>query len=85
MRGIVVEPSSEEIERARKELYDAVNKTRRKIGLEPIPFHSNPEPVYCSFCGEEPEEVSSMIWGVDVYICDECVHKCHDIVTAGSN
>ncbi len=34
----------------------------------------------CSFCGRTKEEVSTLISGPDVYICDECVHMCHDLI-----
>ena len=34
----------------------------------------------CSFCGKSQEEVSKLIAGPDVYICDECVDLCNEIV-----
>lgn len=34
----------------------------------------------CSFCGKTQEEVSKLIAGPNVYICDECVDLCNEIV-----
>jgi ATP-dependent Clp protease ATP-binding subunit ClpX len=36
--------------------------------------------IRCSFCGRRPEEVSSIIAGPDVYICDHCVSSSVDII-----
>ncbi|MGC8924965.1 MAG: ATP-dependent Clp protease ATP-binding subunit ClpX [Calditerrivibrio sp.] len=36
--------------------------------------------IYCSFCGRHQDEVNKLIAGVDVYICDECVRICDDIL-----
>ena len=36
--------------------------------------------VRCSFCGRRPEEVTSIIAGPDVYICDVCVSTSMDII-----
>ena len=34
----------------------------------------------CSFCGKEQGEVAKLIAGPDVYICDECIDLCNEIV-----
>ena len=34
----------------------------------------------CSFCGKSQEEVRKLIAGPDVYICDECIDLCNDII-----
>jgi ATP-dependent Clp protease ATP-binding subunit ClpX len=34
----------------------------------------------CSFCGKGREEVRKLIAGPTVYICDECVDLCNDII-----
>ncbi|MBI5197185.1 MAG: AAA family ATPase, partial [Nitrospirae bacterium] len=34
----------------------------------------------CSFCGKSREEVRKLIAGPTVYICDECVDLCNDII-----
>ena len=36
--------------------------------------------LYCSFCGKSQHEVRKLIAGPQVYICDECVHLCNDII-----
>ena len=36
--------------------------------------------VYCSFCGKGQEQVRRLIAGNGVYICDECVDLCADII-----
>ncbi len=35
----------------------------------------------CSFCGKAQGEVVKLIAGLGVYICDQCVDLCHDIIT----
>ncbi|MDD6920111.1 MAG: ATP-dependent Clp protease ATP-binding subunit ClpX [Eubacteriales bacterium] len=34
----------------------------------------------CSFCGKSQDQVRKLIVGQDVYICDECVELCQDII-----
>lgn len=36
--------------------------------------------LYCSFCGKSQHEVKKLIAGPSVYICDECIELCNDIV-----
>jgi ATP-dependent Clp protease ATP-binding subunit ClpX len=36
--------------------------------------------LYCSFCGKSQHEVKKLIAGPSVYICDECVDLCEDII-----
>ena len=36
--------------------------------------------LYCSFCGKSQHEVRKLIAGPTVFICDECVELCMDIV-----
>lgn len=36
--------------------------------------------LYCSFCGKSQHEVRKLIAGPSVYICDECVDLCLDII-----
>jgi ATP-dependent Clp protease ATP-binding subunit ClpX len=36
--------------------------------------------LYCSFCGKSQHEVRKLIAGPSVFICDECVDLCNDIV-----
>jgi len=37
--------------------------------------------LYCSFCGKSQHEVRKLIAGPSVFICDECVDLCNDIIT----
>jgi len=37
--------------------------------------------LYCSFCGKSQSEVRKLIAGPSVYVCDECVDLCNDIIT----
>jgi len=37
--------------------------------------------LYCSFCGKSQHEVRKLIAGPSVFICDECVELCNDIIS----
>ncbi len=37
--------------------------------------------LYCSFCGKSQDEVKKLIAGPSVYICDECIELCNDIIS----
>jgi hypothetical protein len=39
---------------------------------------------YCTFCGKPSTEVAKLIAGAGVYICNECVHLCNDILAQHS-
>ena len=39
--------------------------------------------LYCSFCGKSQHEVRKLIAGPSVFICDECVDLCNDIIREG--
>lgn len=36
--------------------------------------------LYCSFCGKSHHEVCKLIAGYHVYICNECVELCYEII-----
>ncbi len=40
----------------------------------------NGRTLYCSFCGKSEHEVRKLIAGPSVYVCDECVELCNDII-----
>jgi len=42
--------------------------------------NDNTPSVECSFCGKTQDEVKKLIAGPTVYICDECIDLCNDIV-----
>ena len=37
-------------------------------------------PYRCSFCGKSQDQVRKLIAGQGVYICDECIHLCQEII-----
>jgi ATP-dependent Clp protease ATP-binding subunit ClpX len=46
--------------------------TEKKSGSEKL--------LYCSFCGKSQHEVRKLIAGPSVFICDECIELCNDII-----
>ncbi|HHF7348013.1 TPA: ATP-dependent Clp protease ATP-binding subunit ClpX [Legionella feeleii] len=40
----------------------------------------NEKVLYCSFCGKSQHEVKKLIAGPSVFVCDECVELCNDII-----
>jgi len=40
--------------------------------------------LHCSFCGKNTKEVKKLIQGPDVYICDECIDLCYDLLRPGT-
>ena len=46
--------------------------TDKKAGNEKL--------LYCSFCGKSQHEVKKLIAGPSVFICDECIELCNDII-----
>jgi len=40
------------------------------------------EDLFCSFCGKNQKEVGKLIAGPAVFICDECVKLCSEIIAA---
>ena len=36
--------------------------------------------LYCSFCGKSQHEVRKLIAGPSVFVCDECVELCSDVI-----
>ncbi len=41
---------------------------------------TNDKLLYCSFCGKSQHEVRKLIAGPSVFICDECIDLCNDII-----
>ncbi len=42
--------------------------------------HEEGKLLYCSFCGKSQHEVRKLIAGPSVFVCDECVELCNDII-----
>jgi hypothetical protein len=68
-----------------------IEAARPRAAEEPAPSPAGargpatPEPaaartLFCSFCGKSQHEVKKLIAGPSVYICDECVDLCVDII-----
>ena len=48
--------------------------------MTPRSTPEGPEQLKCSFCGKSQRHVKKLIAGPGVYICDECIELCNDIV-----
>jgi ATP-dependent Clp protease ATP-binding subunit ClpX len=46
-----------------------------------VPRSQSGRDLRCSFCGKSQREVRKLIAGPSVYVCDECVELCNDIIT----
>ena len=44
------------------------------------PTTSQPKTVHCSFCNKNQDAVAKIVAGSGVYICDECVNLCQQII-----
>src|SRR5690242_6832496 len=49
-------------------------------GVEHVRIDPQMEEFHCSFCGKQRREVRKLISGPRVFICDECVTLCNDIL-----
>ncbi len=43
--------------------------------------NSKANSLFCSFCAKSQDDVRKLVAGPNVYICDECIHLCSDILT----
>ncbi len=43
-------------------------------------FNDDKEQLKCSFCGKSQEQVRKLVAGPGVYICDECIELCNEII-----
>jgi len=48
-------------------------------------YLDDPTNLSCSFCGKSQREVKKLIAGPAVYICDECIELCNDIIAEEAN
>ena len=54
---------------------------RAEGGAEPWPSSATPASCCkCSFCGKSQKQVKKLIAGPGVYICDECIDLCNEII-----
>ena len=63
------------------------SQTFAEGGILPAPCYHRPPmttkskvPYRCSFCGKSQEQVRKLIAGQGVYICDECINLCQEII-----
>lgn len=47
--------------------------------------HNKNEQMFCSFCSKSQDEVNRLIAGPSVYICDDCISLCNDIIGQGDD
>lgn len=59
----------------------ALRHVRTKHGEEPDVVATKKPIANCSFCGKSNTEVLKIIGGPGVYICNECVALCNDIIS----
>src|SRR5712671_4271873 len=52
----------------------------RSEGMSKVGGSDSKNTLYCSFCGKSQHEVRKLIAGPTVFICDECVELCMDII-----
>ena len=50
------------------------------MGMSKVGGGDSKNTLYCSFCGKSQHEVRKLIAGPTVFICDECVDVCNDII-----
>src|SRR5699024_6818588 len=51
-----------------------------KRGVNMIKFNEDDTNLTCSFCGKDQEQVKKLIAGSGVYICNECIELCYEII-----
>jgi ClpX C4-type zinc finger/AAA domain (Cdc48 subfamily) len=52
----------------------------RKVRMSKVTDKDTKNTLYCSFCGKSQHEVRKLIAGPTVFICDECIELCRDII-----
>src|SRR5258708_13681865 len=53
---------------------------RTETRMSKVGTSDSKNPLYCSFCGKSQHEVRQLIAAPTVFICDECVELCMDII-----
>ncbi len=71
------------LSRVEREQHSEVSAERRAGASSPTGALEKPEEVSCSFCGKRREEVSRLVSGPTVQICNECVEICNEILEDG--
>ncbi len=60
--------------------WSVVHHTAARRGARKSSAPEGEAPLACSFCGKSQDEVRKLIAGPKVYICDECIDLCNDII-----
>jgi ATP-dependent Clp protease ATP-binding subunit ClpX len=61
-------------------LYFLGNGCKKGLGMSKSGSGTSDKVLYCSFCGKSQHEVKKLIAGPSVFVCDECVELCNDII-----
>ena len=64
----------------RPRLRRAANRRRGSSSMSTTSSKGTKVPYRCSFCGKSQEQVRKLIAGQGVYICDECINLCQEII-----
>ena len=64
----------------RKGPIEQVFERRTETRMSKVGTSDSKNTLYCSFCGKSQHEVRKLIAGPTVFICDECVELCMDII-----
>jgi hypothetical protein len=57
-----------------------IETAERALVAAVAPEPEAPQPLRCSFCGKSQHDVRRLVAGPGVYICDECVELCLDVI-----
>lgn len=68
------------LSRGETAVYDAPECKAGDKGMTKLSGSDSKNTLYCSFCGKSQHEVRKLIAGPTVFICDECVELCTDII-----
>ena len=78
---LIIEEASTDPERTTEDLPAQPMSDDEEITAERKP----PDEHHCSFCGTLKTDVARLVAGPTVYICNECVELCEDVIAAGSS
>lgn len=68
----------QEIRGLARERQDLLDNFRRQDYPDKMSEHR--EPLFCSFCRKDQDQVEKLVAGPGVYVCDECIELCNDII-----
>ncbi len=84
IKGLILEINTQRAVERIAAARDAAAAAQAGVGAEQYrraaEGEADPESLHCSFCGKGQHDVAKLIAGPDVFICDECVELCADVV-----